>query len=254
MKILIIEDEIPALNRIKKIVLEAEPNAEILGTADSIETGVELFKQFPQAVLALMDIELADGQSFEIFKRIDIKCPIIFTTAYDEFALKAFKVNSIDYLLKPIDIIELKNAFYKYKNRAIASNNIEQNIKQLLADFKQTEGMAFKDRFLVKSAQKLISISDTDIAYFLAEEKLCYIVTKLQHKYVVDYTLDELENILEPKKFFRLNRHLIASLASIVTASNYFNGKLKIELKPTPNNEVTVSRERASEFKTWLGG
>jgi len=253
MKVLIIEDEIPALNRIKKLVLEVESNIEILGTADSIESSVELIKLHPNADLALMDIELADGHSFEIFNRVQVKCPVVFTTAYDEFALKAFKVNSLDYLLKPIDKDELKNAFDKFKSFRPQQSDLELNIKNLLANIQIPQVESFKDRFLVKSGQKLVSVSENEIAYFLSQDKLTYLLTHAGNKYVVEYTLDDLDALLNPKTFFRLNRQVFASLQSINSVHTYFNGKLKIDVAPKYADELIVSRERASDFKVWLG-
>lgn len=251
MNILIIEDEAPALNRIKKMVMEVEPNSVIIGTADSIESAVTLFSKNHNIDLALMDIELADGQSFEIFNRVSITCPVIFTTAYDEFALKAFKVNSIDYLLKPIDKDELKKAFEKFKNFN-QKNSFDERLKNLLQNL-QEEKVKYKNRFLVKLGQKLISISDDEIAYFYSQDKLCFVLTKSSNKYVVDYTLEELAKILQPEKFFHLNRKTIASISGISDVHTYFNGKLKVELLPKFEEETLVSREKATEFKEWLG-
>ena len=251
MKIAIIEDETPALNRIKKLVEEVEPNVEIVFTADSIESAVELFSKHEAIDLALMDIELADGQSFEIFNLVQVKCPVIFTTAYDEFALRAFKVNSIDYLLKPIDKGELLNAFAKFKNFK-QTNLFDERLKSLLQNL-QLEKVTFKNRFLVKLGQKLISISDEDIAYFYSQDKLCFVVTKTCNRYIIDYTIEELAKILQPKHFFQLNRKIISSILSIKDVYTYFNGKLKVELLPKFEEEVLVSREKASDFKEWLG-
>lgn len=254
MRIIIIEDEAPALSRIKKMVYELEPDIEIIATADSIEQAVSVIKQNSKIDLILMDIELADGQSFEIFNLVTVHCPVIFTTAYDEFALKAFKVNSIDYLLKPIDKDELQKAFNKYKT--LQKNNsvvdVNQQMQELLLNLKQPAG-AYKTRFLVKQGQKLISIATDDIAYFFMYDKLCYLQTNGNSRYVIDYTLDELMGMLNPALFFQLNRQTIASIACIQSVHTYFNGKLKVELKPALSNEVVVSRERASEFKDWLG-
>ncbi|MES2728072.1 MAG: LytTR family DNA-binding domain-containing protein [Bacteroidota bacterium] len=254
MKIIIIEDEAPALSRIKKMVYELEPDIEIIATADSIEQAVSVIKQNSQVDLILMDIELADGQSFEIFNLVTVQSPVIFTTAYDEFALKAFKVNSIDYLLKPIDKDELQKAFSKYKT--LQKNNsimdVNQQMQELLFNLKQPSG-AYKNRFLVKQGQKLISIATDNIAYFFTQDKLCYVQTNGSSKYVIDYTLDELMGMVDPTLFFQLNRQTIASIACIQSVHTYFNGKLKVELKSSLSNEVVVSRERAAEFKDWLG-
>jgi DNA-binding LytR/AlgR family response regulator len=249
MNVLIIEDELPAFKRLSKLVNELNKGIEILGHADSIETAIHLLNTYPNADLALMDIELADGQSFEIFKKIQLQMPVIFTTAYDEYALKAFKVNSIDYLLKPIDPEELKVAFEKLEKLKAQP---QLNLNQLLASINSSNGTAFKKRFLVKLGQKLISIATEDIAYFHASEKVVYLIANDQKKYIIDHTLDELENLLNPNDFFRLNRQYLAKLPSIDSISTYFNGKLKIQLKPAVAEEVLISREKASEFKNWL--
>jgi DNA-binding LytR/AlgR family response regulator len=251
MKIIIIEDETPALNRIKKMVLEVEPSIEILDTADSIEQSVQVIEKHQDTIdLILMDIELADGQSFEIFNLTAVKCPVIFTTAYDEFALKAFKVNSIDYLLKPIDKEELKAAFQKLKSIQKSANNVDA-LKEMLAQISAPKN-GFKERFLVKLGERLISVPAHDIAYFLSKDKLTYLITKNNNKYVVDYTLEELGNILDRKNFFQINRQFIVAINSITNIHNYFNGKLKIQLVPVVEEEVLVSRERAGELKLWL--
>lgn len=250
MKIIIIEDEAPALNRIKKMVLELQPNAIILATADSIESAIIAIKDNPETDLLLMDIELADGQSFEIFNRINIKCPVVFTTAYDEFALKAFKVNSIDYLLKPIDKNELKLALEKFKSIHQNKSNTE-SLKQMLEQINLNNNTK-KERFLVKMGDRLISVSTNEIAYFNSKDKLTFLVTKNSNKYVVDYTLEELNLLLDSTNFFQLNRQFIAAFSSIINIHTYFNGKLKIQLSPTIDEEVIVSREKANDLKTWL--
>lgn len=251
MKIIIIEDETPALNRIKKMVLEVEPTIEILATADSIEQSVQVIEKHQGAIdLILMDIELADGQSFEIFNLIEVKSPVIFTTAYDEFALKAFKVNSIDYLLKPISKEELKSAIQKFKSIQKSSDNVEV-LKNMLSQITSPKNN-LKERFLVKLGERLISVPVSEIAYFASKDKLTYLITKSNNKYVVDYTLEELNNILDSKRFFHLNRQFIASISSISTIHSYFNGKLKLQLLPNWDDEVLVSREKANDLKSWL--
>jgi DNA-binding LytR/AlgR family response regulator len=254
MRVIIIEDETPALNRIKKMLLEVSPEAQILATADSIENAVLLFQNHANEVdLTLMDIELADGQSFEIFNQIKITCPVIFTTAYDEFALKAFKVNSIDYLLKPIAKTELVKAIEKYKSVRKTSINFETEFQKLITQlYPKAQISTYKNRFLIKNGTKFQSISTEEIAYFYAHDKLVSLITHQQQNFIVDYTLDELDTQLDPKLFFQINRQFIANFKSIKKIHTYFNGKLKVELNPAVNDEVIVSRERASEFKNWL--
>jgi two-component system, LytTR family, response regulator LytT len=256
MKILIIEDEHLAARKLQKLVLEIDPTLQIVGMTDSIESSVEWLESNPQPDLILMDIELADGQSFEIFNRTKVKSTIIFTTAYDEYALKAFKVNSIDYLLKPVRQEELTKALDKFKtlksSNAAAEGQI--NLENLLTELGLTQtGKSYRERFLVKQGQKFITIEATEIAFFYAEDRVNFLKTKAGQKFIIDYTLDELEGQLDPSLFFRLNRQFIAHVKSIESVHPFFNGKLKIHLKPTIEAEVLVSREKASDFKEWLG-
>lgn len=251
MNIAIIEDEIPALSRIKKLIAEVAPNSTILFTADSIASAVKLFEKHPDVDLALFDIELADGQSFDIFKQTEITCPIIFTTAYDEFALKAFKLNSIDYLLKPIDKDELQQAITKFNTLQYHQTDYTNKLQSLIESF-VPQPVSYKSRFLIKNGNKLISLPVEDIAYFNASEKMVYVHTTHQQKYIMDYSLDELSKQLNPQLFFQLNRQFIANVHSIKNIHSYFNGKLKVELLPNVEEEIIVSREKAVDFKQWL--
>jgi DNA-binding LytR/AlgR family response regulator len=253
MNLLIVEDEIPAMQRIVKLVKEISPDANIVATTDSIESAVEAISMYPQIELALMDIELADGQSFDIFHKTAVLFPVIFTTAYDEFALKAFKVNSIDYLLKPIDKNELKTAFDKfYKASKKPQIDMQLQIQELMKQLKADE-VNYKNRFLIKTGTKLVSVAADDILYLHASEKLVYLHTNKGNKFVMDQTLDELSRLLHPDKFFQLNRQYIAAIHAIKAVHQYFNGKLKIELLGALEEEIIVSRERAPEFKQWMG-
>ncbi len=252
MKILIIEDEAPAARRLTQLIKECKPDAEIVEQIDSVEGAIEWCGNNPLPDLAFMDIQLADGLSFEIFESIEVKCPVIFTTAYDEYAIKAFKVNSIDYLLKPIDKNELLNAFKKY-DELKANNSPAIDITEIVKTFNKQQN--FKTRFLVKQGQRLIPIDAERIAYFFAEDKLVFMVTEDNHKYIVDYTLEQLEGELDPQHFFRANRKIITSMTAVKDIHLSFNGKLKIYLKPDlkKGEDIFVSRERASEFKNWMG-
>ncbi|MFN0047922.1 MAG: LytR/AlgR family response regulator transcription factor [Cytophagales bacterium] len=250
MKIVIVEDEMPAAKRLEKLIKEIDNDIVIEAKLDSIETAVHWFSNHAQPDLIFMDIELADGQSFEIFNQIKITTPVIFATAYDEFALKAFKVNSIDYLLKPIDKDALRAAIEKFKELK-KSFSSEFDINAVLKTLSgNKEG---KSRFLVKLGERLISIEKEQIAYFMSEDKLTFLVTHDKNKYVMDYTLDELELQVHSKEFFRINRQFIASAKSIGSIHNYFNGKLKLTLAPPVKEEVLVSRERLHFLRTgWI--
>ncbi len=259
MNILIIEDEAPAIRRLEKLLREILPNLQILDYIDNVNDAIKKIPVFPQIDLIMMDIQLADGLSFEIFEAIDINYPIIFTTAFDEYALKAFQVNSVGYLLKPIDKEELNKSlqklFFLKNNTQIQSSETENslNLKEIIKQI-QIEKKEYKNRFLVKMGEKLHSIQTNEIAYFQADEKIVCLVTQDEKKYFLNYSLDDLENILQPNDFFRLNRQFITHISAIQNIQTYFNGKLKITLFPTPKiqDEILVSRERSNIFKSWL--
>lgn len=261
LNLLLVEDEDLAAKKLKKMLFEIDPDMCCIGMTDSFESSVEWLKQNGCPDLIFMDIELADGQSFEIFSRIDVKCPVIFTTAYDEFALKAFKVNSIDYLLKPIKPEELKASLDKFKTlrtqskgAGIGSGLQQQSIEKLVETLvAQQHGERYRNRFLVKSGQRLMPIAAEFISYFFTEDKIVFMRTKDNHKFAMDYTLDELEQQLDPKYFFRANRQFILNTICIDEIHTWFNGKLKVSVRPKPEEEVIVSRERAGDFKSWLG-
>lgn len=256
MKIIVLEDEAPALRRIIRLLNEVDSEVEILGTADSIEAAQILFERFPEVSLAIMDIELADGKSFELFQLMHISCPVIFTTAYDEYAIRAFKLNSVDYLLKPIELSELSAAFDKYKSihlkktESLSPSNLI--LEKLLFEAVQNQSK-FKSRFLVKSGVKYISLKIEDIAYFKAAEKVITLVSRENNKYIIDNTLEELKSQLDPQYFFHINRQYIAHIQSINSIQSYFNGKLKIKLDPLTDEDVIVSREKSSAFRAWMG-
>lgn len=256
MKLLIIEDETLAAKRIRKMVEELYEKIEIVGITDSIESSVNFLKMNEHPDLILMDIELADGQSFEIFNQVDVKSTIIFTTAYDEYAIRAFKVNSIDYLLKPITQEDLKRGIEKYKQWVTTHHSTSAakiDLDSIVLALREKHVQAYKRRFLVKQGQKYIPLEIQEIAYFYTEDKVSFIRTFTDLRFVVDHSLDELEQLLDPVSFFRANRQFIVSPQSLNGIHNHFNGKLKINLKPIVSEEVYVSRERAADFKVWLG-
>jgi DNA-binding LytR/AlgR family response regulator len=254
MKILIIEDEAPAARRLAGLVRDARPDAEILEIIDSVESAAKWLAAHRSPDLIFMDIQLADGLSFDIFGRVEVKAPVIFTTAYDEYALKAFKVNSVDYLLKPVDPEELSNSLRKLQTlRDQFAPPLDAAVLRSLVQSLRPDQPQFKTRFLVRFGDKLVFIQADDVAYFIAEDKYVFVITRDNKKYPLDHTLDELDTMLDPSVFFRLNRKFISHLKSIQSIHTYFNGKLKLHLVPAEPEEVTVSRERAALFKKWLG-
>lgn len=256
MNILIIEDEELAVSKLKKTLSEVAPDAKVIGVTDSITSSVQWLEQNPHPDIILSDIELTDGQSFEIFRSINVESMLIFTTSYDEFAMQAFKLNSIDYLLKPVQKDELRTAIEKYKRLyAHSKTNVETNTKDielLLRSFQLAQPTAYRKRFLVKHLQKLVSVSVEDIAYFFFDE-LTFFKTGDNKRYTVDYTLDEIEKMLDPEDFFRTNRSYIVSLKSIQKIEDYFGNRLHLKLSPENEKEALVSREKVNSFKKWLG-
>jgi two-component system, LytTR family, response regulator LytT len=255
MKILIVEDEELAVKKLQKTLLSIDRMVEVVGVTDSIKSTVDFLKQNPAPDLILMDIELADGQSFEVFNMITVKNPVIFITSYDEYALKAFKVNSVDYLLKPVQKDELEAALNKYKELNVAestnnSSDINNLIKELQSKLQPKE---FRKRFLVKQAQKLVSIEVDDIAYFYSDGRLNFFKTRDNRKFVVDYTMDELSDMLDPDKYFRISRSFYVSVDSIDQIHDYFGNRLLLNLTPALDKEALVSREKVMDFKKWMG-
>lgn len=258
MKVLIVEDEELAVKKLIKTLAAVDPDAEVVGVADSIMATVKWINSNALPDLILMDIELSDGQSFEIFNRVAIKCPVIFTTSYDEYALKAFKVNSVDYLLKPIQKEDLESALQKmhdlksmYKqSESRADMNIESLVKELQEKLQLKD---YRKRFLVRHAQKLVSVDTDEIAYFFSDGRLNFFKTHDNKKFVVDYTMDELEEMLDPKKYFRISRSFYISVNSVEQIHDYFGNRLLLHLRPAVDKESIVSREKVTEFKKWMG-
>lgn len=254
MKVLIIEDEPLAAKRLIGLLNELDPGIQVLEILDSIEDTVKWLHENPHPELIFMDIMLADGQSFQIFESIHIKVPIIFTTAYDEFAIKAFKVNSIDYLLKPIEPLLLEAALKKHHSLIPLPENFNAVMELLLQNAVKDRPVqqAFKNRFLVKRGDKFIPIAIAEIAYFSFKDKLSFLNTFDGNKYMLEHTLDELEKIVNPNTYFRLNRQYIMAFSCIKVVHNYFNGRLKVYVEPDVNEGIIVSKERAQAFKSWL--
>ncbi|MBZ9730185.1 LytTR family DNA-binding domain-containing protein [Salegentibacter sp. JZCK2] len=252
MRIVIIEDEAFAADVLESMILELRPKTEVLEKLESIEEAVEWFKMNQHPDLVFCDIHLSDGNSFEIFRQTEVKCPVIFTTAYNEYAIEAFKVNSVDYLLKPIGKDELAKAIQKYEELKQTDLPLE-NLQRLLQDAakgrSQTEK---KSRFMVKSGQSIKTISTEQVAYFLAEDGVVLLVTFEANRFVVGYTLDQLEDMLDPETFFRTNRQLIANIKSVKEVSPYFKGRLHLALNPSLAGDQIISSSKASSFKEWL--
>ena len=258
MKIFIVEDEELAVKKLKKTLQTVDEDATVVGEADSIKSSVNWLENNPDPDLILMDIELADGQSFEIFNQTQVKSPVIFITSYDEYALKAFKVNSIDYLLKPVQKEDLEVALDKYRSmkkvyapeapkQAIDFDGLVKELQQKL------QLKEYRKRFLVKHAQKLVSVETDEIAYFFSDGRLNFFKTFDNRKFVVDYTMDELAEMLDPDKYYRISRSYFISVNSVEQIHDYFGNRLLLYLKPNAEKEAIVSREKVTEFKKWLG-
>ena len=251
LKTIIIEDEIPAANRLEKMLLECRPSIEILEVLDTVEDAKEWLQTNPSPDLIFSDIQLADGISFEIYDDIQVDCPIIFTTAYDQYALKAFELNSVDYLLKPYSKDQLEKALSKYEGLHKQNTLQGLNLSALL-DIAGGGKPIYKQRFLISKADVYVPVTTDEIAYIYTEDKAVLIKTHGGKNFFLNYSLDELEGQLDPDHFFRLNRQFIVSIPSIEKIAQYFNGKLKVDLKPTPDAEVIVSRAKTPLFKAWL--
>ena len=250
LKILIIEDEEPAAKRLFKMIKEIEPEVELLESLESVTASIKWLQENSLPDLIFSDIQLSDSISFDIFQAVKPDCPVIFTTAYDQYAIDAFKLNSIDYLLKPIKKDELEAAIGKFKKLKSASAPA-MDIAKLLESY-SIKTQQYKNRFVVRYGEHIKSINTEEIAYFYTEDKVNFITTHEGRRYVTDFNLDQLENLLPPKQFFRINRQYIISFVSIGEMLAYTKGRVLIKLKPASKHETVVSTERSANFKTWL--
>ena len=249
MQILIIEDEIPAAKQLEKLLRTCAPDATIVGVLDAVETAVNWFNISAPPDLVFMDIQIADGLSFDIFSQVKVPAPVIFTTAFDQYAVQAFKVNAIDYLLKPVDPEDLQRALEKVQQSQQPVDHAR--LEKMLALFQKPN---YKDRFLVKSGQHFVVLPCSEIAWFRSSDGLTQAYTISGKKHFIEHTLDELERLLEPQHFFRTSRNTILCTAAIKAIHPHLNGRLKLETIPVSSEDIFVSRERVAAFKEWLGG
>ncbi|HKZ68245.1 MAG TPA: LytTR family DNA-binding domain-containing protein [Chitinophagaceae bacterium] len=252
MKILVIEDEALVAESLMKQVRQVEPGAELIGPLPTVKASLRWLAENPQPDLILSDIQLADGISLDIFSEYKLHCPVIFTTAYNEYAIRAFKVNSIDYLLKPIDKKELAAAFQKFHLLQSKFNDAVylQEMKELFTNFNKSK--QYKERFAVHLGRSVSLIPVDEIALFLKEE-LIYLVNKEGNRFITDFrSLDEVEELVNPKVFYRVNRQHLVHLPCIESYRGDDTGKLTLKLRGTKTNELIVSKEKAAEFKKWF--
>jgi len=251
MKAVIVEDEIFAAKALQNLIHEVDASIEILSVLPTIDESVEWFRSHPVPDMVFMDIHLADGSSFAIFDEVNIFCPVIFTTAYDEYALKAFEVNSIDYLLKPINQKDLERAIGKYKNLKSSSTENAELMNNLIATLKKGE-RTYKSYFLVPEKDKLVPLSTADIAYICIDEKMVKAVTYSNRTYYLDQSLDELGEQLNPADFFRANRQYIISRKAVKDLSFWFGSKMAINLTLNTPERIIISKAKVGEMKRWM--
>lgn len=248
-KVLIIEDEQPAANRLEKMLLEVAPDFEIIHRCDSIESSVQFFKAGNIPDLVLLDVQLGDGLSFEIFKQVNMSLPVIFTTAFDEYAIRAFELNSIDYLLKPIRKENLERSIEKFNKLRQQPITADWSSLAFLLDKEKRD---YKQRFLVYAGEHLHSVPTADVAYFYSIEKSTFLKTQAGRSYSLDLSLDKLDGMLSPKDFFRINRQYLISFSSINKISMQSKSRIKLLLEPLPTEGILISKARTHDFREWL--
>lgn len=249
MKVLIIEDETRAANRLEQLLKEVEPSAEIIAKPASIREATELLEKMHDIRLILSDIQLEDGLSFEIFEQVEVPCPIIFTTAYDQYAIEAFQTNGIDYLLKPIDAPRLEQALAKMKK--LTPNVTLDNILAL-ANSSLAGRQKYKTRFMIKVGERIKSIGIEDIHAFFSQDNGTYLMTLEGRRYPIDYSLDQVESMVDPEQFFRVNRKFCLSIQACNDIIAWSNSRLKVQVPTITDPMIIVARERVQAFKAWL--
>jgi len=251
-KVLIIEDEKPASEWLQQLILKLGDDIKIAAVIDSVRGSTDWFKENSAPDLVFMDIQLADGLSFEIFEQVKVPCPVIFTTAYEEYAVRAFKVNSVDYLLKPIALDELEMAFQKFENQVKKEEEVQPVTLDLLNKVREMLRKQYKTRFVIKVGEHLKSIPVEDIQFFYSLDKATFLCTSDFKTYIVDYSLDRISEMIDEHRFFRINRKYILSNQSIADIVFYSNSRLKIKLKKSDEESIIVSRDKVVAFKEWL--
>ncbi|MEO1486223.1 MAG: LytTR family transcriptional regulator DNA-binding domain-containing protein [Bacteroidota bacterium] len=248
MRTLIIEDEPRAANQLQNLLEKCDINFKLLDVIDTVEDSVQWFQQNPTPDLVFMDIQLADGLSFEIFHKVSVPCPIIFTTAFDNYALKAFKVNSVDYLLKPIQQEDLEQALNKFES---TYKNNDAGMQKLKSMLQELQGLKTRQSILVKEGDGFAQIQISDLLYLYSEDSITFGVTRAK-RVIIDETMDEIQQTLDASVFFRINRGQLVSKNAILKIDKYFNHRLKLSLVNSREQEFVVSRPKTSEFKQWL--
>jgi len=249
MNILIVENEIPAADKLIGILYKIDKSITVMGVCETVEEAINRLQEKPLPDLILMDIQLDDGLCFEIFETIKVETPVVFTTAYDEYTLNAFKVNSVDYLLKPIDEEALKSALDKFKKIYADKDTFKRDFKQLLYEFRNQ----YKSRFLIRIGERYRSVLVSEISHFSIRERNVFLTDNQGRDYGVDYSLEQLEGMLDPRKFFRINRECIVNINAIETMYTYSSSRLQLTLKSgQTKEEFVVSRGKVAEFKKWI--
>jgi DNA-binding LytR/AlgR family response regulator len=249
MNILIVENEKPAADKLVRVLMKIDKSITIIGVIETVEETINRLQENPQPDLILMDIQLDDGLCFEIFDTTNVETPVIFTTAYDEYTLKAFKVNSIDYLLKPVDEESLKSALAKFKKLYADRDPFKRDFKQLLYEFRNQ----YKSRFLIKIGEKYRSVTAGEISHFHISERSVFLNDNQGKDYGIDYSLEQLQTMLDPRKFFRINRECIVNLDAISLMYSYSSSRLQLTIKDKEKSDLfVVSRDKVGEFKRWI--
>jgi DNA-binding LytR/AlgR family response regulator len=249
MNVVIIEDEKLSAEHLVTLLKKADKNIQVAAIFDTVKKTVAAFEKGLVAEILFMDIHLADGLSFDIFSKVTVETPVIFTTAYDEYAIRAFKFNSIDYLLKPIGIGDLKAAIEKYNKLSTAKPVFP--FKEIATVY-ETISKQFKNRFMVKMGESIVSVRTEETGHFIAEDGIVLLTSTSGKRYPVDYTLDQLAELVDPKLFFRINRKVMVNINAIQKINTYFNSRLKIVSPALNDDDCIVSRERVNDFKLWL--
>lgn len=252
MKVLILEDESLSARHLKNMLQSIDNSIEVVAVLDSVEACTHFLAASPEVDLVLMDIELGDGQSFSVMELLPGDCPVIFVTGHQEHALKAFKLNSLDYLLKPLNRDDLEAALDKFKNLYGQKKQLLQEYGDVRRSVQGTQ-VNQRTRYLVKCGTRLISISLSDVAYFYTKGKMQYVKTRNNEDFIIDKRLEEIETEVDGSTFFRVNRQFIVNYMHIEKIHTWFSGKLKVQVHPAAYEEIVVSRLKANDFKKWLG-